>query len=69
MGALDGLSVSVERPLMAIALQAASAPQTKAARGKLIAFINLVEAQRKKILEADADMLIAFADNALAQLP
>lgn len=69
VGALDGLPASVERPLMAIAQRAASAPQSKAARGKLIAFINLVEAQRKKILEADADMLIAFADNALTQLP
>lgn len=69
VAALDGLPARVEQPLMAIAERAALAPHSKAARGKLIAFINLVEAQRKKILEADADMLIAFADNALAQLP
>ncbi|MFH1726646.1 MAG: thrombospondin type 3 repeat-containing protein [Elusimicrobiota bacterium] len=51
------------------AAAAAERGNTKAAANALEAFINQVEAQRgKKISDEDADMLIAFAQNAIAGL-
>ncbi|MFH1724194.1 MAG: hypothetical protein ABII00_06175 [Elusimicrobiota bacterium] len=51
------------------AAAAAERGSTKAAANSLEAFINQVDAQRgKKLSEEEADLLIAFAQNAIAGL-
>jgi probable HAF family extracellular repeat protein len=70
VAAMDTLAPTIRRPLVAIAERAASATQAKATRGKLKAFILLVEAQReKRISHDDADLLVDFVENSLTQLP
>lgn len=68
-----GLPEQVSASLMAsvtAAQNAVARGNFRAARGALGAFINKVEAQRGKQIDANAaDMLIAFAQNLLAALP
>ncbi len=68
-----GLPDGLENALVAKVENARAAlarGNANAAAGQLGAFINHVEAQRsKKIAHADAEMLIAYAENLMAQLP
>ena len=64
-GIENALLASVENAQRALARGAVNA-----ARGQLNALINKLKAQQgKKISVADADMLMAFVENVLAQLP